>query len=67
MRSSGLLPWHAGRDAGSSRNRACRVGILADGELAQRDKLVREELAETIALNDKLERHRRVLWRNCSL
>jgi hypothetical protein len=41
--------------------------FVADGELAQRYELVREELAETIALNDKLERHRRVLWRNCSL
>jgi anti-sigma-K factor RskA len=50
----GLLPWHA---AGTlSRGNAGRVGraLAGDGELAQRFERVREELAETIHLNESL-------------
>src|SRR5690349_20996611 len=49
-----LLPWHA---AGTlSRNDAERVerALAADRELARRFELVREELAETIHLNETL-------------
>jgi hypothetical protein len=50
----GLLPWHA---AGTlTRASADRVGRVLDGdrELAQRFERVREELAETIHLNESL-------------
>src|SRR5688572_30714537 len=49
-----LLPWHA---AGTlSRRDAARVeaALASDRELAQRYELVREELAETIHLNETL-------------
>jgi hypothetical protein len=49
-----LLPWHA---AGTlDRRDAERVerALAQDGELAQRYELVREELAETIRLNEML-------------
>jgi hypothetical protein len=49
-----LLPWHA---AGTlDRRDAERVerALAEDGELAQRYALVREELAETICLNESL-------------
>ncbi|HEY1364112.1 MAG TPA: hypothetical protein VGF60_17865 [Xanthobacteraceae bacterium] len=49
-----LLPWHA---AGTlSRREADRVeqALAEDGELARRYALVREELAETIHLNETL-------------
>jgi anti-sigma-K factor RskA len=49
-----LLPWHA---AGTlDRRDAERVerALAEDGELAQRYELVREELAETIRLNEML-------------
>ena len=49
-----LLPWHA---AGTlSRRDADRVeqALAGDGELARRYDLVREELAETIHLNETL-------------
>jgi hypothetical protein len=41
--------------------------LAADGELAQRYELVREELAETIALNEKLGAPSARAMRNCSL
>jgi hypothetical protein len=65
MRSSGCC---RGTPAGTlGRREIGRVewAFVADGELAQRYKLVREELAETIALNDKLGRHRRALCDRC--
>jgi hypothetical protein len=49
-----MLPWHA---AGTlDRRDAERVqrALAEDGELAQRYELVREELAETIRLNEML-------------
>src|SRR5215210_6693506 len=49
-----LLPWHA---AGTlNRNDAARVeqALASDRELANRFELVREELAETIHLNETL-------------
>ena len=49
-----LLPWHA---AGTlSRGEAARVdaALADDPELARRYELVREELAETVRLNQSL-------------
>ena len=54
MRSRALLPWHA---AGTlNRRDADRVeqALASDRELARRYDLVREELAETIHLNETL-------------
>ena len=62
-----LLPWHA---AGTlSRRDAERVeqALASDRELARRFDLVREELGETIHLNESLAPRRRARWRSCSL
>src|SRR5882672_6706929 len=56
-----LLPWHA---AGTlNRRDADRVeqALAGDRELSRRYDLVREELAETIHLNETL----RAPWRSC--
>lgn len=49
-----LLPWHAAGTLGRRDIERVERALAADGELAQRYELVREELAETIALNEKL-------------
>ena len=61
-----LLPWHA---AGTlSRRDAQRVeeALARDPELARRYALVREELGETISLNETLGHRQRVRWKICS-
>src|ERR1700716_2413156 len=49
-----LLPWYAAGTLGRRDAERVERALAADGELAQRYELVREELAETIALNEKL-------------
>jgi hypothetical protein len=49
-----LLPWHAAGTLGRRDIERVERALAADGELAQRYELVQEELAETIALNEKL-------------
>ena len=49
-----LLPWYAAGTLGRRDAERVERALAEDGELAQRYELVREELAETIALNEKL-------------
>jgi anti-sigma-K factor RskA len=49
-----LLPWHAAGTLGRRDAERVEAAIAADQELARRFELVREELAETIRLNEML-------------
>ena len=49
-----LLPWHAAGTLGRHDMERVERALAEDGELAQRYELVREELAETIRLNEML-------------
>jgi hypothetical protein len=49
-----LLPWHAAGTLGRRDAERVEAAIAADQELARRFELVREELAETIRLNESL-------------
>ena len=49
-----LLPWHAAGTLGRRDAERVEAGLAADPELARRFELVREELAETIHLNETL-------------
>src|SRR5262245_40828959 len=49
-----LLPWHAAGTLDRSDAEGVDRGLAEDGELARRYELVREELAETIRLNERL-------------
>jgi hypothetical protein len=49
-----LLPWHAAGTLGRQDAERVEAAIAADQELARRFELVREELAETIRLNETL-------------
>jgi hypothetical protein len=49
-----LLPWYAAGTLGRRDAERVERALAEDGELAQRYELVREEFAETIALNEKL-------------
>jgi len=49
-----LLPWHAAGTLGRRDAERVETAIAADKELARRFDLVREELAETIHLNESL-------------
>jgi negative regulator of sigma E activity len=49
-----LLPWHAAGTLDRSDAERVERALAEDGELAQRYELVREELAETIRLNESL-------------
>jgi anti-sigma factor RsiW len=49
-----LLPWHAAGTLGRKDAERVEAAIAADQELARRFELVREELAETIHLNETL-------------
>jgi hypothetical protein len=49
-----LLPWHAAGTLGRRDAERVEAAIAADQELARRFELVREELAETIRLNETL-------------
>ena len=49
-----LLPWHAAGTLGRRDAERVEAGLAADKELARRFELVREELAETIHLNETL-------------
>jgi hypothetical protein len=49
-----LLPWHAAGTLDRSDAERVEQALAEDGELAQRYELVREELAETIRLNETL-------------
>ena len=49
-----LLPWHAAGTLGRRDAERVEAAIAADPELARRFELVREELAETIRLNETL-------------
>jgi hypothetical protein len=49
-----LLPWHAAGTLDRSDAERVERALAEDGELARRYELVREELAETIRLNESL-------------
>jgi hypothetical protein len=49
-----LLPWHAAGTLGRRDAERVEAAVAADQELARRFELVREELAETIHLNETL-------------
>jgi hypothetical protein len=49
-----LLPWHAAGTLGRRDAERVEAAIAADQDLARRFELVREELAETIRLNETL-------------
>jgi hypothetical protein len=49
-----LLPWHAAGTLGRRDAERVEAAVAADKELARRFELVREELAETIHLNETL-------------
>ncbi len=49
-----LLPWHAAGTLGRSEAARVDAALAADRELAARFELVREELGETIGLNETL-------------
>ncbi|MEW6435874.1 MAG: hypothetical protein AB1508_01735 [Pseudomonadota bacterium] len=49
-----LLPWHAAGTLGAAEAQRVEAALAADSELARRYALVREELAQTIALNEAL-------------
>jgi len=49
-----LLPWHAAGTLGHGDRERVEVALAKDPELARRYKLVREELAQTIHLNETL-------------
>jgi len=50
----GLLPWHAAGTLGYRDTQRVEAALASDPELAQRYELVREELAQTIHLNETL-------------
>ena len=62
-----LLSWYAAGTLGRRDAERVERALAADGELAQRYELVREELAETMLSTRSSARRRRALWRNCSL
>jgi len=49
-----LLPWHAAGTLSAAEAQRVEAALAADPELARRYTLVREELAQTIALNEAL-------------
>lgn len=49
-----LLPWHAAGTLGAAEAQRVEAALAADPELARRYALVREELAQTAALNEAL-------------
>lgn len=49
-----LLPWYANGRLSVEDRRRVEAALAADGELARRLELVREEMAETIAANEAL-------------
>src|SRR5262245_37316762 len=49
-----MLPWHAAGTLDRSDAERVEQALAEDGELARRYELVREELAETIQLNESL-------------
>jgi hypothetical protein len=49
-----LLPWHAARTLSRREADLVERALAADSELARRYDLVRQELAETIHLNETL-------------
>jgi anti-sigma factor RsiW len=49
-----LLPWHAAGTLGAAEAQRVEAALAADPELARRYALVREELTQTIALNEAL-------------
>jgi anti-sigma factor RsiW len=49
-----LLPWHAARTLDASAAAEVERALAADPELARRSALVREELTETILLNESV-------------
>ncbi|MGD0332294.1 MAG: hypothetical protein ABSA90_03445 [Xanthobacteraceae bacterium] len=50
----GLLPWHAAGTLGRRDTQRVEAALANDPELARRYELVREELAQTIHLNETL-------------
>ena len=50
----GLLPWHAAGTLGHRDTQRVEAALAGDPELARRYELVREELAQTIHLNETL-------------
>ncbi len=50
----GLLPWHAAGTLGRRETQRVEAALANDPELARRYELVREELAQTINLNETL-------------
>jgi anti-sigma factor RsiW len=50
----GLLPWHAAGTLGHRDAQRVEAALASDPELARRYELVREELAQTIHLNETL-------------
>ncbi len=50
----GLLPWHAAGTLGHHDTQRVEAALASDPELARRYELVREELAQTIHLNETL-------------
>jgi len=50
----GLLPWHAAGTLGHRDTQRVEAALASDPELARRYELVREELAQTIHLNETL-------------
>src|SRR5215510_15076012 len=49
-----LLPWHAAGTLGHRDAERVEAALATDAELARQYELVREELAETIHLNESL-------------
>src|SRR5208283_6009807 len=49
-----LLPWHAAGTLGHGDRERVEAALARDPELARRYELVREELAQTIHLNETL-------------
>ena len=58
-----LLPWHAAGTLDRCDAECVERALAEDSELARRYELVREELAETIRVNEMLG----APWKNCSL
>ena len=50
----GLLPWHAAGTLDYREAQSVEAALASDPELARRYELVREELAQTIHLNESL-------------
>ena len=62
-----LLPWHAAGTLDRCDAECVERALAEDSELARRYELVREELAETIRVNEMLGTPSALPWKNCSL